>query len=153
MATTLSPQKASGSLARRDAFSPFRKEMDEMLANFWGTAPSIWTSATLSPAVDLSEQENTFIMKVDVPGLNAKDFNVQIQGDTVIVSGEREEEKETKDKTYYRMERRQGSFSRSVTLPCSINADEVAADYVNGVLTLTLPKAEQSKAKKIAVKG
>lgn len=153
MATTLSPQKNSTSVANRDAFSVLRKEMDDLLANFWGTTPSIWTSSHLSPAVDLSEQENAFIMKVDMPGLEAKDFNVQVYGDTVTVSGERKEEKETKDKTFYRMERSQGAFSRSVTLPCSINADEVAAEYVNGVLCLTLPKSEKSKAKKIAVKG
>jgi HSP20 family protein len=104
-------------------------------------------------AVDLTEQENAFVMKVDIPGLEAKDLNIQVQGDTVTVSGERKEEKETKEKTLYRMERRQGAFSRSVTLPCSINADEVAAEYLSGVLTLTLPKTEKSKAKKIAVKG
>jgi len=153
MATTLSPQKNSPSLARRDSFSVLRKEMDDLLANFWGATPAIWTSTSLSPAIDLSEQEDAFVMKVDVPGLEPKDVQVQIYGDTVTVSGERNEEKETKDKTFYRLERRQGSFTRSVTLPCSVNADESAAEYVNGVLTLTLPKAEKSKAKKIAVKG
>lgn len=153
MATTLSPQKNSSSLASRDSFSLLRKEMDDLLANFWGATPSIWTSNGLSPAVDLSEQENAFIMKVDIPGLDPKDVQVQIHGDTVTVSGERNEEKETKDKTFYRMERRQGSFTRSLTLPCSVNADEAAAEYINGVLTLTLPKAEKSKAKKITVKG
>lgn len=116
-------------------------------------APSAWMSGNLSLAVDLTEQENAFVMKVDIPGLEAKDLNIQVQGDTVTVSGERKEEKETKEKTLYRMERRQGAFSRSVTLPCSINADEVAAEYLSGVLTLTLPKTEKSKAKKIAVKG
>lgn len=153
MSTTLNPQKNSPSLADRDSFSLLRKEMNEMLSNFWGGSPSVWTSGNHSLAVDLTEQENAFVMKVDIPGLEAKDLHIHVQGDTVSVSGERKEEKETKEKTFYKMERRQGAFSRSVTLPCSINADEVAAEYVSGVLTLTLPKTEKSKAKKIAVKG
>lgn len=153
MSTTLNPQKNSPSLAGRDSFSLLRKEMNEMLSNFWGGSPPVWTSGNHSLAVDLTEQENAFVMKVDIPGLEAKDLNIHVQGDTVTVSGERKEEKETKEKTFYKMERRQGAFSRSVTLPCSINADEVGAEYVSGVLTLTLPKTEKSRAKKIAVKG
>lgn len=153
MATTITPPKNSSTPANRDSFSLLRKEMDDLLSNFWGPTPTTWLSSNLSPAVDLSEQENAFVIKVDAPGLEAKDLNVQVHGNTVSVSGQRQEEKESKDKTYYRMERRQGSFSRSVNLPCNINEDEVAAEYVNGVLTLTLPKAESSKAKKISVKG
>lgn len=153
MATTMTSQKSPSMISNRDSFSLLRKEMDDLIANFWGPNPSIWLTGNLSPAVDLSEQENAFIMKVDIPGLDSKDLNVQVHGSTVSVSGQRQEEKETKDKTFYRMERRQGSFSRSVNLPCNINEEEVAAEYLNGVLTLTLPKAESSKAKKIAVKG
>jgi HSP20 family protein len=153
MATTMTSQKNPSTISNRDSFSLFRKEMDDLFANFWGPTSNTWLAANLSPAVDLSEQENAFVMKVDIPGLESKDLNVQVHGNTVTVSGQRQEEKESKDKTFYRMERRQGSFSRSINLPCNINEDEVAAEYVNGVLTLTLPKAESSKAKKISVKG
>lgn len=153
MATNLASQKNPSVRSGRDTFSSFRKEMGDLISNFWGAPPSAWLADNLSPAVDLSEQENAFIMRVDIPGMDAKDLNVQVHGTTVTVSGQRREEKETKEETYYRMERRQGSFSRSVTLPCIINEDEVAAEYVNGVLTLTLPKAEGSKAKKILVKS
>jgi HSP20 family protein len=153
MATTMTSQKNPSSLSNRDSLSSLRKEMDDLVTNFWGATPTTWLSGNLSPAVDLSEKENAFVMKVDIPGLESKDLNVQVHGNTVTVSGQRQEDKETKDKTFYRMERRQGSFSRSVNLPSNINEDEVAAEYVSGVLTLTLPKAESSKAKKIAVKG
>ncbi|MCY2976759.1 MAG: Hsp20/alpha crystallin family protein [Planctomycetota bacterium] len=153
MATTMTSQKNPSSLSNRDSLSSLRKEMDDLVTNFWGATPTTWLSGHLSPAVDLSEKENAFVMKVDIPGLESKDLNVQVHGNTVTVSGQRQEDKETKDKTFYRMERRQGSFSRSVNLPSNINEDEVAAEYVSGVLTLTLPKAESSKAKKIAVKG
>jgi HSP20 family protein len=153
MTTNLASQKNPPVRSGRDTFSSLRKEMGDMISNFWGAPPTTWSADNLAPAVDLSEQENAFIMKVDIPGMEAKDLNVQVHGTTVTVSGQRQEEKETKEETYYRMERRQGSFSRSVTLPCTINDDEVAAEYVNGVLTLTLPKTDSSKAKKIAVKS
>ena len=149
MATTLAPQKSTSVPANRDSFSLLRKEMEELISNFWGSNPTNWLDGNLSPAVDVSEQENAFLMKVDIPGLEAKDLNVQVHGNTVTVSGQRQEEKETKDKTYYRMERRQGSFSRTINMPCNINEGEVAAEYVNGVLSLTLPKTEASKPKKI----
>ncbi len=153
MATTLAPQKSTSVPANRDSFSLLRKEMEELISNFWGSNPTNWLDGNLSPAVDVSEQENAFLMKVDIPGMEAKDLNVQVHGNTVTVSGQRQEEKETKDKTYYRMERRQGSFSRTINMPCNINEGEVAAEYVNGVLSLTLPKTEASKPKKIAIKG
>jgi HSP20 family protein len=69
------------------------------------------------------------------------------------LSGQRKEEKEEKGKTYHRLERRTGSFSRMLTLPCEVNADEVAAEYAQGVLTVKLPKCEEAKSKKVAVKG
>lgn len=153
MATALASQKNTSVPANRDAFSLLRKEMDDLISNFWGSNPTNWLAGNLSPAVDVSEQENAFIMKVDIPGLEAKDLNVQVHGNMVTVSGQRQEESETKDKTYYRMERRQGSFSRTINMPCNINEGEVAAEYVNGVLSLTLPKTEASKPKKIAIKG
>jgi HSP20 family protein len=71
----------------------------------------------------------------------------------LTVAGERKEEKEEKGKTFHRVERLYGNFSRSVTLPCSVNEEEVAAEYKDGVLTIKLPKAEEAKAHKIKVKG
>jgi HSP20 family protein len=85
--------------------------------------------------------------------MDAKDINVQVHGNAVTISGERKEEKEEKGKTFHRMERRSGSFARTLTLPCEVNEDEVAAEYVQGVLMLTLPKCETAKVKKVAVKG
>lgn len=90
---------------------------------------------------------------MDIPGMESKDFDVKVQGNLVTVSGERKEEKEEKGKTFHRVERRTGKFSRSFTLPCSVNQDEVAADYTQGVLTLKLPKCETEKCRKVAVKG
>lgn len=153
MASTLTPSRSQSVAAPREPFSALRKEMDDLITNFWGSPSTSWLATMQSPAMDVVETENAFTVKVDIPGMEAKDLNVQVHGNTVTVSGQRQEEKETKDKTFYRMERRSGNFSRTATLPCNINEDEVVADYVNGVLSLTLPKAESAKAKKISVKG
>jgi HSP20 family protein len=76
----------------------------------------------------------------------------QVDGNTLTVRGERKEEKEEKGKTWHRVERRAGKFARTVSLPCNVNEDEVAAEYIGGVLTLKLPKAENARPKKVTVK-
>ena len=153
MTTTLTPTRSTSTGSPRDSLSILRKEMEELISNFWGTSPSFFLSQTMAPALDVVESENSFQIKMDAPGLQAKDITVQVHGNTVTLSGQRQEEEKTKDKTFYRMERRNGSFSRTVSLPCNINESEAIAEYTNGVLTLTLPKAEGAKTKKIAVKG
>lgn len=153
MPTTLTPTRSSSTANSNDSFSLLRKEMEELLSNFWGASPINYLSQAMSPALDVVESENSFQIKMDAPGLQAKDISVQLHGNTLTLSGQRQEEKETKDKTFYRMERRNGSFSRTVSLPCGINESEAVAEYANGVLSLTLPKAEGAKTKKIVVKG
>ena len=153
MPTTLTPSRSQSMSTTRDPLSMIRKEMDDLISNFWGNGQSGWLTQDLSPALDIVESDNSFIIKMDAPGLQPKDINVQVHANTLTLSGHRAEEKETKDKTYYRMERRQGNFSRTVSLPCGVNEGEAVAEYTNGVLTLTLPKAEGAKTKKIPVKG
>jgi HSP20 family protein len=153
MATTLTPSRPAATGTTRDSFSLLRKEMDELLANFLGNTSVNWLAPTMSPALDVMESENAFQVKMDAPGLQAKDINVQVHGNVLTLSGQRKEEEETKGKAFYKMERHHGSFSRTVSLPCGINESEAVAEYSNGVLTLTLPKAEGAKTKKIAVKG
>ncbi len=151
--TTVSQPRSQASLALRDPMSLIRKEMEDLFSNFWGSSQANLPAVSMSTALDVVESENAFTIKLDAPGLETKDLNIQIHGNTLTISGERKEEKESKDKTYYRMERRHGTFSRTVTLPCEVNENEAAAEYTNGVLSLTLPKAEGSKTKKIPVKA
>jgi HSP20 family protein len=90
---------------------------------------------------------------MDAPGLKVEDIDVQINGNLLTVSGQRAEEKEEKGRMFHRIERRHGTFSRTITLPCAVNDEKVDAQYRDGVLRLTLPKTEESKAHKIAVKA
>jgi HSP20 family protein len=89
---------------------------------------------------------------MDIPGMETKDIDIQVNGNLLTISGERKEEREEKGTTFHRVERRVGSFSRTVTLPCPVKEDAVDAQYKNGTLTVKLPKTEETKSKKITVK-
>lgn len=154
MSTAISKQRrAEVPATTRNPFALLRKEMDELISSFWDGEKETWFATPFSPSVDLTESTNAFEIRMDIPGMEAKDIDVQVHGNTVTLSGQRKEEKEEKGKTYHRIERRTGSFSRTMTLPCEVNEDEVAAEYNQGVLTVKLPKCEEAKSKKVAVKG
>lgn len=148
--------KSQNSLAvadRKNPLAQFRSEIGDLFSRFWNSDQNSWFADTFAPAVDLVEEDNKFLLKMDVPGTEAKEIHVQVQGNTVTVSGKRNEEKEEKGQTFHRMERRSGGFSRTVTLPADVREDEAAAEYNQGVLTLTLPKCEKAKGAKIEVKS
>ena len=109
----------------------------------------------MNAAMDVAETDQTFEVKMDLPGVDSKDVDIQIDNNTLTVRGQRSEETEEKDekKQYHRVERYSGSFSRSVMLPNSINEDETVAEFKNGVLRITVPKSDDSKPRKIAIKG
>jgi HSP20 family protein len=127
--------------------------MDDLMARFWDGEEQGWFASPFVPAADLIEGDNAYEIRLDIPGFEAKDIDVQVHGNSVTLSGQRKEEKEEKGKTYHRLERRSGSFSRTITLPCKVAEDEVAAEYIQGVLTVKLPKCEEAQSKKINVKG
>ena len=108
-----------------------------------------------SPAVDISETENELILKADLPDVKLSDIDVRVENQTLTIKGERQFEKDEKTKGYHRIERNYGTFVRSFTVPNTVEADKVGAEYTNGVLTVTLPKKEAAKPRqvKIEVKG
>jgi HSP20 family protein len=154
MATQLTPRRHNGlaPLLGRDPWSTLRDEMNELRARFFGDEGGYFGSGNL-PSIDLSETDNAVDVRMDVPGVKAKDIDIQINGNLLTVTAKREEEKEEKGRTYHRVERQCGCYSRSVSLPCQVNESEVAAEYHDGVLSITLPKTDESKAHKIKVKG
>jgi len=103
-------------------------------------------------AADIVETENTIQVKVDLPGHSAKDIQVKLEGDTLTIQSERKQEKEEKGENYLRTERGYGLFNRSFVLPSSVDGSKPEARYLNGVLTVTLPKAEAAKPRVIEVK-
>jgi len=104
-------------------------------------------------AVDMYETDNDVVVKTAVPGVKPEDIDVSITGDVLTIKGETKAEEKIEKANYIRQERRYGAFSRSITLPSTVVADKAAAEFENGVLTLTLPKAEEVKPKTITVKA
>ncbi len=103
-------------------------------------------------AVDMVENKDDFVLKASIPGINPDDLDISYADDTLTIKGEIKEDKESKEDQYHLRERRYGSFMRSIVLPTKIKGDAIEASYQNGVVTLRLPKAEEVKPKRIAIK-
>ena len=111
-----------------------------------GIAASTWT-----PAVDIYETPETVVMKAELPGLSRDDIEIQIRDNTLTLKGERRFAKDVQQENYLRIERAYGAFQRSFTMPATIQRENIRAVFLDGVLELTLPKAEEAKPKKIAI--
>src|ERR1700726_3161219 len=109
------------------------------------------TTTTFAPPVDIYEDEHNIILKLEVPGIDEKDIDVRIDNNTLTVHGERKIEKEEKEENFRRVERQYGSFTRSFTLPSSVDPQQVSADYNQGVLKIKLAKKADAKPKQIKV--
>ncbi len=104
-----------------------------------------------NPSVDLSETENDYKVKAELPGLSKDDINISFKDDMLVISGEKKQENEEKENNYHRVERRYGKFQRAFRIH-DANADEIKAEYKDGILTIDVPKSEKTKPKQIAVK-
>ncbi len=108
--------------------------------------------SSLIPLMNIEETKDAYKVSVELPGIEKDDIDIQIKDNILTISGEKKEETKSEEGTFYRRERRYGKFSRSISLPGDVKVDNIDAEYKNGVLTLTLPKAEEAKPKKIEVK-
>ncbi|MCP4644905.1 MAG: Hsp20/alpha crystallin family protein [bacterium] len=118
-------------------------------------SPGLWPMSLLhqgGPPVDLEETDTDVVVTAELPGLDKKDFKVDLQGGRLILSGEKKASHDQNDQAYHYTERRYGAFNRAIPLPCEIDADNVSASYKRGVLRVTLPKTEAVKATRVQVK-
>jgi HSP20 family protein len=127
-----------------------RDEMNRLFSRSIGDGYS-GAAQTWAPAIDVVEQSDAIVVTAEVPGLSADDIDIEIDENTLSVSGERKFESKVEDGRYYRLERSYGRFSRSLGLPQGVKTDEISARMENGVLELRVPKAEEVKPRKIAV--
>ncbi|MDW8102257.1 MAG: Hsp20/alpha crystallin family protein [Anaerolineae bacterium] len=131
-----------------------REAMDRLLEESFVRPFGVLPSARFETfALDMYETENDLVVKASLPGVKPEDININVTGDLLTIKAEVKEEKEVKEENYFRRERRFGTFCRSVTLPIDVDVDKAKAEYENGVLTLTFPKAEAVKPKVIKVKA
>jgi len=153
-----------------DVWRSFRTEMDRLFDRFssgfgmpslrrmfdiepaWRYESSFGFAA---PAIDVTEGDNAYTISAELPGLEAKDLDVSISGDMLVIKGEKQQQKEQKDKNYHMTERAYGSFQRAFALPQGVDRDKIAADLSKGVLTVTLPKTAEAQkpTKKIEIKA
>jgi HSP20 family protein len=139
-------------------FDPFREvatlqdRMNRMFNDQFGALTRDESlTGSFVPPVDVYEDENSIQVRLEVPGVEEKDIDIQLENNLLTVRGERKFEKEEKEENFHRIERRYGSFTRSFTLPTTVNSEGVQADYDKGVLTIQLPKRAEAKPKQIKV--
>ncbi|MCX8062606.1 MAG: Hsp20/alpha crystallin family protein [Anaerolineales bacterium] len=142
-------------IMRRD---PFRELMSirSMMDRLFDSAFAGWdleTTFDWELPLDVVENDDEYVVKASLPGINPDDLEITYSGNTLTIKGEIKSEEESKKGRYHLRERRYGSFCRSITLPSTVKADGIEASYEAGVLKLHLPKAEEAKPKRIAVKS
>jgi HSP20 family protein len=131
-----------------------RNVMDRLYEESFIRPSSLWPGLEQEElAVDMYQTANDVVVKATIPGVKAEEVDISITGDTLTIKGEHKEEKEIKKEDYFYKEHRYGNFSRSIQIPVQVKSDKAEAVFENGVLTLTLPKAEEVKPKQIKVKA
>ena len=146
------------SMVKYDPFRELRSLQDEMTRLFSGVVPASYgreemTHGAWAPSVDIYEDKDRLILEAELPGMNREDFEISVENNVITLSGERKLEKKTEGDNYHRVERSYGTFTRSFTLPQTVTADGATADFENGVLKVSLPKREETKARKIEISG
>jgi len=137
----------------RNPFNDFRTLQSRLFEPFFGSLNFLndqLPTGTWAPAVDVAEETDKIVVKVEVPGMNENDLKVSFEDGLLTVSGERQFERKD-DRNYHRIERTYGSFTRTFSLPRSVDAQKISASYVNGVLEIEIPKLEEAKPKQIQI--
>ena len=157
MTTTMTAPMPNGNVTirRRSPLTSLRSDLEGFFNNLIedGHGSLLAQVGLVSPPLDVTETDSNLQVRMDLPGIDSKEIDVQVSGNQLTIAGERKEEKVTKNELAHRIERRVGCFSRSFTLPCAVQEDKIEANFQNGVLQITLPKTEEAKSRRIPVKG
>jgi HSP20 family protein len=141
-------------IARLEPFrglSTLQDQFNRLFNESFRNQPEESALTTWAPAVDIYETPNELVVKADLPDVNEKDIDVRVENNLLTIRGERKFEKSVSEENFLRVERTYGAFSRSFSLPNTVNAETIGAEYKNGVLTVTLPKREESKPRQVKV--
>jgi HSP20 family protein len=130
-----------------------REAMDRLFDDAFTRPLNLRDGGWSAPAVDMYQTDDEVVVKVALPGFKADEVQIQVTGDVLSLRGEMKHEEEQEDKSWHIREHRWSSFERSIALPTEVRADRANADFENGILTITLPKAEEVKPKTISVKA
>jgi HSP20 family protein len=128
--------------------------MNDLWNRFFGEVHPFWgAEGEWLPSIDVSETDGEISVRAELPGLEAKDIDLDISGDVLSIKGEKKGKEETKKENYYTRESYCGSFQRSIRLPAEVQSNKVEANFKNGVLDIRLPKSEKTHSKKIEIKS
>ena len=146
------------SIVRYDPFRDLRTLQEEVNRLFTGNIARGFDEEGIargawSPSVDIYENKDHIVLEAELPGMKREDFDLSVENNVITLRGERHFEKKDESDNYHRVERAYGSFTRSFTLPNTVTAEGATADYSNGVLRVTLPKREETKARRIEIKA
>ena len=128
-------------------------EVDDLFDGFFRGLDRPFFGYKAWPLIDIAEQDDKIVVKAEVPGCKPEDIDISVQGNTLTISGEKKAEEKKEEKGYYYVETSYGSFRRDLTLPSDVEPAKIEAQCKDGVLSVTLPKAEKAKAVKVKVKG
>lgn len=145
-----------GGLRRRggnlfNELNDIQREMNRLFDDFFSERQSGLAEGAWMPAVDVSENEATMIVRAELPGMKQEDIELNLQENVLTLKGEKKKETKEDQENFHRVERSYGSFSRTFTLPANVKQEDIKATFKDGVLEISLPKAEEAKAKKIAI--
>src|SRR5438874_9277430 len=145
------------SIVRYDPFRDLRTLQEEVNRLFSGSMPRAFDDEGIargawSPNVDIYENKDHMVLEAELPGMKREDFELSVENNVITLRGERHFEKKDESDNYHRVERAYGSFTRSFTLPNTVSAEGAAAEYTNGVLRVTMPKREDTKARRLEIK-
>ena len=138
-------------------WDPFREmhslqnRLNRLFEEQYGSGQEAMTTGAFVPPVDIYEDQHGIQLKLEAPGIDEKDLDIKVENNVLTVNGERKFENEQKEENFHRIERRYGSFTRSFTLPNTVDTEKISAEYNNGVLNIHLAKREESKPKQIKV--
>jgi len=143
----------TGLMTRGNGYRTLRSEMDRLFDNFLGLTPaSTQSSAVWAPSVDVSEDPDNFYVRAELPGMRKDEIDLEVENNVLSIRGERRFEKKQDGENYHFVERSYGSFYRSFTLPKNVDGEHIGAEYKDGVLSVTIPKLEEVKPKKVEIK-
>ncbi len=134
-----------------DELMPIRNRLDRLFARLVDKEEEPMIAGKWTPVADILETKDAYIIRAELPGIEEKDINIEIENGILTLKGERKVESKTEEKDFRRIERMYGTFFRSFTLPQNVNADKITAALVSGVIEVVVPKKEEAKPKKITL--
>ena len=145
----------TGLMKQGQGYRTLRSEMDRLFDDFFGLQPARRengaAAALWSPSVDVSETPDNFTVRAELPGMQREDIDLEVENNVLVIRGERKFEKQSDGENFHFTERSYGSFFRSFTLPKNVDSEAIKAEYKDGILTVTLPKREEVKPKKVEI--